>query len=401
MSGALHPGPATPAAAHPAAARLIGIDLARLVAVAGMMAAHTLGSEATVPPAIVALIDGPPSTLFAVLGGVSVTLAGRARLEAGDRGGAMRSTVARGVVVALLGVLIAPLAFTVYVVLVPFGVAIALAAPLLLARSWLLAALATAIMVAGGSVVTWASMHLLSLHHATTELGPLESVLAATNDVLLTGVYPALTWLGYLIIGMLVARWLLSARARGAERATLTRLAGLGALLTGIGVAMSELGVLLLSDVVAPGQPSIARDWLLENGYGSAPDDGPLWQLLAAPHTGTPADMARTAGIALLAIGLLGLLVRRMAPRTLRALEPLRAAGGAPLTIYIVHVVGYSLAAGLLIEAVPWLVSGWTGWAAQVAIALAIGAMLAASGSRGPFERLVGRAATLAARRRG
>lgn len=399
MSGIPHPVPGNPAAR--AGARLIGIDLARLVAVAGMMAAHTFGSVESTPAALVALIDGPPSTLFAVLGGVSVTLAGRARLASGDRGGAMRATVARGAVVALLGVLIAPLAFAVFVVLVPFGVAIALAAPLLLARSWLLAALATAVVVGGGSVVTWASSHLPSLRRAPGEVGPLESPVAALNDVLLTGVYPALIWLGYLAIGMLTARWLLAARARGTERAMLTRLAGIGALLTGIGVAMSELGVLLLTDTVAPGEPSLARDLLLANGYGAAPDDGPLWQLLAAPHTGTPADMARTAGIALLTIGLLGLLVQRMSPRTLRTLEPLRAAGGAPLTIYIVHVVGYSLAAGLLIEVAPALVSGWTGWALQVAIALAIGAVLAASRSRGPFERLVGRAATFAAGSRG
>ncbi|WP_405217087.1 heparan-alpha-glucosaminide N-acetyltransferase domain-containing protein [Agrococcus sp. Ld7] len=397
MSGTLHPDAGDPAVRDRAAGRLVGIDLARLVAVAGMMAAHTLGSAEAMPAAVVALVDGPPSTLFAVLGGVSVTLAGRARLVAGDRGGAVRATLARGAVVALLGVLIAPLATAVYVVLVPFGVAIALAAPLLLAPSWLLATLATAIVLGGGSVVTWAGSHLPSLHRASDVFGPLESLLPAVNDVLLTGVYPALIWLGYLLIGMLLMRGLLAARAAGTERAMLTRVAGAGALLTGIGVAMSELGVLLLSDVVAPGEPSVARDWLLSNGYGAAPDEGPLWQLLAAPHTGTPADMARTAGIALLAIGLLGLLVQRCSPRTLRAIEPLRAAGGAPLTIYIVHVVGYSLAAGLLIEVAPAIVSGWGGWAVQVAIALAIGAVLAASGARGPFERLVGRAASLAA----
>ncbi|WP_347754225.1 hypothetical protein [Agrococcus sp. ProA11] len=396
MSGIPHPPSGNPGAGPAASARLIGVDLARLVAVAGMMAAHTFGGAESTPAAIVALIDGPPSTLFAVLGGVSVTLAGRARLQAGDRAGAIRSTVARGAVVAVLGVLIAPLAGAVYVVLVPFGVAIALTAPLLLARSWLLAALAAVIAVGGGSVVAWASTHLPSLHRGSSELGPLESLLAALDDVLLTGVYPALIWLGYLVIGMLAARWLLAARASGTERAMLTRLAGIGALLTGIGVAMSELAVLLLTDTVAPGEPSLARDLLLANGYGAAPDEGLLWQALAAPHTGTPADMARTAGIALLAIGLLGLLVQRMSPRTRRTLEPLRAAGGAPLTIYIVHVVGYSVAAGALIEAAPTLVTGWSGWALQLAIALAIGALLASSGSRGPFERLVGRAATVA-----
>lgn len=381
--------------------RLQGIDLARLVAVAGMMAAHTLSWSEPAPAAVTALVDGPPSTLFAVLGGVSVVLAARARLAAGDRGGAVRSTLARGAVVALLGVLIAPLASAVYVVLVPFGVAIAVAAPLLLARSWLLAALAAAITVGGGSIVAIAGSRLPSLQRFSGDPSTLEAVLPAVNDVLLTGVYPALIWLGYLVIGMLVARALLAARAAGTERTMLTRIAGIGALLTGIGVAMSELGVLLLTDTVAPGEPALARDLLLVNGYGSVPDAGPLWQLLAAPHTGTPADIARTAGIALVTIGLLSLLVGRLSPGVLRAIEPLRAAGGAPLTIYIVHVVGYTLLAGLLIEAAPGLVSGWGGWAVQLAGALAIGAALAARGARGPFERVVGMCAQLAARGRG
>lgn len=376
---------------------MVGIDLARLVAVVGMMAAHTLGWTEEVPAAVVALIDGPPSTLFAVLGGVSVVLAARARLAAGDRAGAVRSTLARGAVVALLGILIAPLATAVYVVLVPFGVAIAVAGPLLLAPSWLLGALAATIGVVGGSVVVAARAQLPSLLTASRELAPLESLVPAIDDVLLTGVYPALIWLGYLLLGMLVARALLAARAGSGERAMLTRLAGAGALLTGVGVAMSELGVLLLRDAVAPGEPALARDLLLANGYGAAPDGGPAWQLLAAPHTGTPADMARTAGIALLVIALLGLLALRLSPRALRVLEPLRAAGGAPLTIYIVHVVGYTLLSGLLIESAPVLVSGWVGWALQVVIALAIGAALAAARARGPFERLTGAAATAAA----
>ena len=58
-------------------------------------------------------------------------------------------------------------------------------------------------------------------------------LLEALDDVLLTGVYPALIWLGYLTIGMLAARWLLAARASGTERAMLTRLASIGALLDG------------------------------------------------------------------------------------------------------------------------------------------------------------------------
>ncbi|WP_092915186.1 heparan-alpha-glucosaminide N-acetyltransferase domain-containing protein [Agrococcus baldri] len=375
--------------------RLVGIDLARFVALAGMMAAHTLTWAGAPPAAAVALTDGPPSTLFAVLGGVSVVLAARARLAVGDRAGAVRSTVVRGLVVAVLGVLVAPLATAVYVVLVPFGVAIAVGGLALLAPTWLLAVLAAAIGVGGGSAVAWGAANLPSLTRISRELSPAESLLPALTDVLLTGVYPALIWFGYLLMGMLAARALLAARAQHAERATLVRLAGLGALLAGIGVALSEVGVLLLTTAVAPGEPALARDILLQNGYGAVPvapaePGGLLWQLLAAPHTGTPADIARTAGIALLTIALLSLLVLRLGPRARRLLEPVRAAGGAPLTIYIVHIVLVTLLGGLFIETAPGIASGWGGWAVQVAVALLIGAWLAASGARGPFERLVG-----------
>lgn len=376
--------------------RLVGIDLARLVAVAGMMAAHTLGWPEPPAAAVVALVDGPPSTLFAVLGGMSVVLAARARLAAGDRGGAVRSILARGLVVALLGLLVAPLASAVYVVLVPFGVAMAAGGLLLLARSWMLAALAAAITIGGGWVVAAAGTRLPSLRRISRESSPTESLLPAINDVLLTGVYPALIWLAYLIVGMLVARALLAARARGAERSTLVRLAGVGALLTGIGIAMSELGVLLLADAVAPGEPALARDLLLQSGYGAVPSTAPVYQLLAAPHSGTPADIARTVGIALLVIALLGLLAQRLSPRALRLLEPLRSAGAAPLTIYIVHVIAFTLLGGLLLETAPGLAYGWGAWVMQVVIALMIGAVLAAAQARGPFERLVGAAADLA-----
>lgn len=386
----------------PATGRLVGIDLARFVALAGMMGAHTLSWGEVPPASVVALVDGPPSTLFAVLGGVSVVLAARARLAAGDGGGALRATIVRGLVVALLGVLVAPFAPAVYVVLLPFGVAIALCGLLLRSPSWLLAALAAAIALAGGSVVAAAGAHLPSLRRISRELSPAESLVPAITDVLLTGVYPALVWFGYLLIGMLVGRALLTARVTGGERAMLLRLAAIGAVATGIGIVLSELGVALLTETIAPGEPALAREVLLANGYGAvaadplADGDALLWQLLAAPHTGTPADVARTAGIALVVIALLGLAVQRLAPRALRALEPVRAAGGAPLTVYLVHIVLLSLLGGLLAESAPGLAGGWGGWLLQVAIALGIGSILAAGRARGPFERLVGRAAEFA-----
>lgn len=367
-------------------ARLVGVDLARLTAVVGMMAAHTL-SRSDPPAAVVALIDGPPSTLFAVLGGVSVVLATRARLAIGDRGGALRSTLARGFAVAVLGFLIIPLAPAVYVVLVPFGVAIMATAVLVLLPSWLLTALAVILAAGSGWIAALSRQQLPGLDRSHSFLQLFTEPLGSLNDVLLSGVYPALAWTDYLLIGMLVARAILAARRTGRERLALAGIAVAGAALTTAGLVATELGLRILA---AGSDPAHARDVLLANAYGAVPSTEPAWQLLAAPHSGTPADIARTAGIALVVIAVLSLLASVLPASATRLIEPLRAAGGAPLTIYIVHVVLLSVLGGLLIEAAPGAVGGWVGLAVQVAVALAIGAVLAASGARGPFERLVG-----------
>ncbi|WP_413316565.1 heparan-alpha-glucosaminide N-acetyltransferase domain-containing protein [Agrococcus sp. 1P02AA] len=377
-------------------ARLIGIDLARLVAVAGMMAAHTLGAWEQQPAAVTALVDGPPSTLFAVLGGVSVVLAARARLAAGERAAAARATLARGAVVALLGLLVIPFAAAVYVVLVPFGVAIVLAAGLLLLPSWALAALAAVLAAAGGWVAALARLHLPGVEGTHSIASLVRDPLGTLLDVTLSGVYPVVTWLAYVAIGMLAARALLAARAAGRERRALSALGGIGALLIVVGVASSELGLRLVAAQLG-GDLAAHRSVLLENGYGAAPGTDPLLQLIAAPHTGTPADIARTAGMALVVIAALGLLATALPPRALRMLEPLRAAGGAPLTIYVVHVVLLTLLGSTLQQAAPGLVGGWGAWALQVGVALAIGAVLAATRARGPLERAVGAAAERAA----
>ncbi|WP_354255676.1 acyltransferase family protein [Agrococcus sp. UYP10] len=380
-------------------ARWVGIDLARLVAVAGMMASHTLAFAEPEPgPGVVALIDGPPSTLFAVLGGVSVALAARSRLEAGQRAAAVRATVARGLVVLVLGLLLAPIASAVYVVLAPFGLAIAAASVFLLLPTWAVAAVALVLAGSVGWLVAVARDRLGVLPETSSIVTIVADPPGTLQDIALTGVYPALVWLVYLLIGMLVARSLTSARSRSRERPALLVLAGVGAVLVALGVAASELGLRLIG-ARYPGGPELARDDLLANGYGAVPGVEPVWQLLAAPHTGTPADIARTVGIALLVIALLSLVVIALPRGSARAIEPLRAAGAAPLSIYVVHVTLLSALVPLAQGPAGWLAAGWLAWALQVAIAIALGALLASAGARGPLETVVGGCADAAAGR--
>lgn len=374
------------------ATRLVGVDLARAIALAGMMAAHT-ALQPSSPAAVVAAVDGPPSTLFAVLGGASLVLASRRRLAEGRVGAAVRAAAARGLAVLLLGLLLVPVAPAVVVVLPPFGLAIAVCATLLAAPSAVLWALLVPIAALGGWAAALADDRLPALQEPLSIATVVAEPVASLAALVLTGVYPALTWTGYLLVGMLLARWLLARRAAGEERAGLVRLAGLGALLVGLGVASTELALHLLAP--ASGGLEAARDALVVNGYGAASSGEPLLQLVAAPHTGTPADVARTVGIALLVVAATGLAAARLPAGALRALAPVRAMGAAPLTVYALHAMLVSVLLVLGPEAVA---AGWGGWALQLAVGLAIGAGLAATGARGPLEAAVGALADRAAR---
>ena len=132
--------------------RYVGIDLARFIAIAGMMAAHLLAPLAMFPGVSdsdrelamgTSLIsNGAPAALFAGLGGVSIVFATRKQLSGGLVGKAMASVAVRGVVLIVLGVLLGFVDNNIIVILAYYGVAMILVAPLIKAKSWVLASLA-------------------------------------------------------------------------------------------------------------------------------------------------------------------------------------------------------------------------------------------------------------------
>lgn len=395
-------------------ARLVGIDLARFLAIVGMMCAHLLprpgmpGHEAGID----ALVDGNASTLFAVIGGISVVLASRRYLERGAYAAAAWAMAARGVLVILLGATLAMAPMSVVIVLVYFGVAMLGTIPFLrMPPRWLLGS--AALLALAGQLVNAplrASLEVVGEGGglAWTEFA---DPLLALRSVLVTGTYPVITWLVYLLVGMAFARLLLAARR--VDRAARRFLLGAG--LIGLGLAvLSVAGSRLVFEFwgraaalrAAPGlDPELVDDMARQQGYGAPATADWWWMLGAAPHTGTLLDIARGVGIALLVIAVL-LAFDRWAPRwLLAALRPVSAAGAAPLTVYTVHVLGVALSTSLVVLLGPTTLSGIPWWylSAQllgihVAVALAIGAALAVLGRRGPLEALVGAVSTAAAR---
>ncbi len=426
---------APPARPAPQRVRYVGIDLARFIAIAGMMAAHLLAPLAMFPGVSdsdrelamgTSLIsNGAPAALFAVLGGVSIVFATRKQLSGGLVGKAMASVAVRGVVLIVLGVLLGFVDNNIIVILAYYGVAMILVAPLIKAKSWVLASLAAVLGLGFG----WLNITLRRSLEVHME-GPHINVGFITSDplgtlraIFVTGEYPAITWVTYLLVGMLIGRALTSATARGALGRTAAKLAVIGGAVFVVSQLVSNwlLGKLIDFGVIEPQASQqmshteilqAAQTQLLQiGGSGAPPSPHIVSQLLAVPHSGSIMDLARTIALSALVIGLLVWLCDRERPQAsasvatspglgARLLDIVRAAGAAPLTIYTTHIVVSGIiqgtffrsaeqAGGLPETGIPWWVMGPGALALQLAGVLAIGAVLSITKRRGPLETLL------------
>jgi hypothetical protein len=222
--------------------------------------------------------------------------------------------------------------------------------------------------------------------------------------LLITGVYPVLTWVVYPIVGLAVGRLVIVARERGTMRHLGLRLAAVGA-----GVAAGALALSWVLAVPMGGISGLQRDYELfasaeeieaffyAHGYGSMPAGDVRWLESPAPHTGTLFDLAITAGLAVAIIGVCLAVRTMLANRIARVLRPAAAAGAAPLTIYTLHVLASGVVENLLaadwreeaLAPVPWFVSSPWLWCLHVVGALLIGMLLARLHRRGPLEVFV------------
>jgi uncharacterized membrane protein YeiB len=268
------------------APRIVGIDVARGFAVLGMFIAHTYPTEVETE----LIVDGRSSILFATLAGVSLgLLTGGEHPERSSRGVARRGVAIRAAFLFLLGVGLTLLPSHIAIILDYYGVMFALMIPALFLPPRLLGVLAVVLAVAAPLVAGWA---------AAGEQSGWAEVAAL---YLLTGSYPALVWLPFLLAGLVCTR-------SGLTRSITQRWMVLG------GVAAMALG------------------------YGSAF----LGTTLGAPvtaeaHSGSTAEIVGSGGFAIAVIGLLLWLDRFRAARLV--LHPVAATGSMPLTIYTLQIL--------------------------------------------------------------
>jgi uncharacterized membrane protein len=373
--------------------RLRGVDVARAVALIGMMGTHLLpeyDAQGRLTPWFW-FAAGRASALFALLAGVGLALAtgGSAPRLLPWRATATR-TITRAVLIATIGMALVHLDPPIAVILTNYGLLFVLALPLLPLSSrtllWLAAAWTLAVPLVSHA---WRT-HLPPGPGAQIGFADLGDPVSLLTRLALTGYYPVLTWLAYLMVGIAVGR--LPLRRTGVAEAV----AAGGLVLAGTAwlVSTALLAAGGWSELVRSGPAQAVAPWLgvgqlqLRGLYGTTPTTSWGWQAVMSPHSGTPFDLAQTIGSALTVLGI-SLLVCRVVEARRGALgrvvdggvEALARTGSMTLTLYSVHVVAADTQQELTHRATLLL--------AHVTVAVLVASTWLALARRGPLEQVV------------
>lgn len=360
-------------------ARLAGIDLARGIAIAGMILEHfnqVIGVSPYIGPNWLVWpanhMDGRSAPMFIMLAGIGMSLSGRSAWLSGDiaERAAVRSGLRRRALVLFIAGLLLHFAWSADI-LHYFGVYIAAGSLLLFSRSrWLWAG--TIVLNAGCvlALLLFDSSEIwcydAGWNWDTLEYAGFWSPVGFLRNLLLNGWFPVFPWMGFLLVGIWMGRQKLNDR-----RFRLRCMLWGGLVAAAVGWA----------------------SWLLENRIGpellGIPDDLDRALFGLDPLPPTPFFTLQSGATAIFMIALCLELADRFAdsPR----LRPWLIFGQYSLSIYIVHI-------GLLIAPLYWM--DLVGFTLRVTIPMGIAAVAVSLAfctawhkrfTRGPLEIILHR----------
>lgn len=344
--------------------RVVAVDLARGIALAGMMLAHLGPAQlGATPPVNEIISSGRAAPLFALLAGVSMSLVQRRD----PRGvGSVRATCVRGLLLVLLGLSLGSLRDgPVLIILVVYGLLITAALPLrvLATRTLVLLTIAWTALAPVGLLA-------LRIHHDPVLVeqpswSDVQDPWRLVGTVVLWGGYPAVIWMAYVLAGLVIGRLDLT------DLMTAVRLSGAGLVLAAVPLCLAWWHV---------------RDWPLLFAHDSYPSDPVGWTELWAvgPHTSMPLNLISATGSAALVLGVSAVVVRSAGAR--RAVASVCAAGAMTLTLYTVHVLWTWR---LRLDAEVPALGSWGGWALQVVVLFGAAWAWRRVLGRGPLEQIV------------
>lgn len=343
--------------------RLLGVDVARAIALLGMMGTHLY--EPTSPDALLRswgtgdltwpyrYFSGTASALFCFLAGVSIAIASGCHGGKEARPGAIGQLIGRAIIIGYLGLLITNDDTRIAVILLYYAVVMLLLVPFVRIPAKFLLPIAGVWTVAAPIVAM--SLHTVAPAKEYTQIGftisqPIDHV---GWNLLLTGYYPACTWSAFMLLGLAIGK--LDLKSSIVQYAML----GLGA----VGTLLGQIGYLSLSAASIPATtdpvvkaPTRYGHWWTGH-YGIVPA-GWDWQTLPIPHSGTIADVLNCCSKAMLILAVM-LILERLLGKHKKLLLPLSATGAMTLTWYCCHIVlhrnglidSWSLQVGLFVVA--------------------------------------------------
>lgn len=296
--------------------RVIGLDVARGLAVLGMFAVHTgviaYEFQWLEPSTWSELAWGNASATFAVLAGVAVAIiAGRTRIPDGvPLLQARMRILVRAVLIFAIGGVIVALGTELVVIIEFYALFFAMSLPFLRMPWWGLAALGA------GWILVMPQVRVLLIDG----LRDARMLDTAIVDLALTGFYPALTWFGYTLVGLAIGR------AHMERWRVQLVILGAGVL----AIAVANLVPLALAPI---------EDLLLAGWRGGVQGTDLASLLDPEGHTGSTFDLLGSAGVACVVIALC-----LLSQRWLRwVLFPIAAVGSMSLTAYTAHAVVFLL----------------------------------------------------------
>jgi hypothetical protein len=348
--------------------RMVGLDVARCLALLGMVAVHVLPGDGSAGglDTLHDVARGRASALFAVLAGVTLALVtgGERPVRRRERVSASIGLVVRALLIALVGLALGHLDSGLAVILTYYGLLFLLGLPFV-ALGWrpllALAGLWAALVPVGTYLLR---PHLPPFSRELPSFARLDEPGRLLAELAFTGFYPTVPWLAYLLAGMAVGRMPLARR-------------GVAVALAGGGLAVAVVASAVSHRLV---DPELART--AEGRRGGLPLGDRGWLLVDAPHTATPFDLALTGGSALAVIGGCLLVVGVTRGRLQRGVAVLFGAGTMTLTLYTLHVV-------LRIEPLWPPDHGADALRWHWLVLVGIGALFVALGRRGPLEAAV------------
>lgn len=346
--------------------RVAGVDLARGLAVIGMVTAHLLwidDFDFADSASWIAVVDGRSSILFATLAGVSIGLVtgGTRPLPPPEMAVARSRLAVRAGMLWLIGIWLIATGVPVFVILPAYAILFLLALPLVTLGARVLFPIAGGLAI----VMPLIQVPLDGLSLWSTPRGALVSAAIGWH-------YPFPVWIAFVVAGLAVARaGILRTRVQ------------VGMLTVGAALAVAGYGL----DAAAGPDAVAARPSFWES----------VWT--AEPHSSGVLEVVGSGGFAIAVIGLCVLVCRTFLTWVVL---PLRAVGSMPLTAYTAQILIWAGAATVLLGSTRGLrafrdLEPFWPIALTLVIACTAWALLI---GRGPLEWLVDRVARLAGQRR-